>query len=211
MVHNPRHPRHRAVGAGRDASARGAGAAARTASASTSNRSRRRSAIARPSANRSPSAAGTRSSPAATASSATWCWRSSRCRAASGFEFDEKVVGGAVPRNYIGAVEEGVVDALLRGPLGFPGGRRAGDADRRLLSQRRLVRSRLPHRGAHRRLARRCRNAQPVLLEPIHMVEIVCPTEATAKINAILSGAARPDPRLRHPRGLARAGTASAP
>jgi elongation factor G len=26
-----------------------------------------------------------------------------------------------------------------------------------------------------------------VLLEPIHVVEIVCPTEATAKINAILS------------------------
>jgi len=25
-----------------------------------------------------------------------------------------------VPRNYIGAVEEGVVDGLLRGPLGFP-------------------------------------------------------------------------------------------
>ncbi len=29
---------------------------------------------------------------------------------------------------------------------------------------------------------------QPVLLEPIHTVEIVCPTEATAKVNAILSG-----------------------
>ena len=29
---------------------------------------------------------------------------------------------------------------------------------------------------------------QPVLLEPIHLVEIVCPTEATAKMNAILSG-----------------------
>jgi elongation factor G len=29
---------------------------------------------------------------------------------------------------------------------------------------------------------------QPVLLEPIYHVEIVCPTEATAKINAILSG-----------------------
>src|SRR5664280_2427461 len=29
---------------------------------------------------------------------------------------------------------------------------------------------------------------QPVLLEPIHVVEIVCPTEATARINAILSG-----------------------
>src|SRR4051812_50175491 len=29
---------------------------------------------------------------------------------------------------------------------------------------------------------------QPVLLEPIHVVDIVCPNEATAKINAILSG-----------------------
>jgi elongation factor G len=28
----------------------------------------------------------------------------------------------------------------------------------------------------------------PVLLEPIDLVEIVCPTDATAKINAILSG-----------------------
>ena len=28
---------------------------------------------------------------------------------------------------------------------------------------------------------------QPVLLQPIHHVEIVCPSEATAKINAILS------------------------
>jgi elongation factor G len=43
----------------------------------------RRSAIRRPSANRPPSAAVTRSSPAAMASSATWCWRSSRCRAAA--------------------------------------------------------------------------------------------------------------------------------
>jgi elongation factor G len=31
-------------------------------------------------------------------------------------------------------------------------------------------------------------HAQPVLLEPIHLVEIVCPTDATAKINAIMSG-----------------------
>ena len=29
---------------------------------------------------------------------------------------------------------------------------------------------------------------KPVLLEPIHLVEIVCPSEATAKMNAILSG-----------------------
>src|SRR5256885_14040224 len=38
--------------------------------------------------------------------------------------------------------------------------------------------------GVHDALPR----AQPVLLEPIHLVEIVCPNDATAKINAILSG-----------------------
>src|SRR5499425_193410 len=31
-------------------------------------------------------------------------------------------------------------------------------------------------------------HCNPVLLEPNHTVEIVCPTDATAKINAILSG-----------------------
>ncbi|MGG6495491.1 UNVERIFIED_CONTAM: elongation factor G, partial [Bacteroidetes bacterium 56_B9] len=38
----------------------------------------------------------------------------------TGFSFAEKIVGGAVPRNYIPAVEEGVRDAMMRGPLGFP-------------------------------------------------------------------------------------------
>ncbi len=38
----------------------------------------------------------------------------------SGTAFHEKIVGGAVPKNYIGAVEEGVGDGLTRGPLGFP-------------------------------------------------------------------------------------------
>ena len=37
--------------------------------------------------------------------------------------------------------------------------RRAGDADRRLLSQRGFLGSRVPHRGADRRQRRRCRNA----------------------------------------------------
>src|SRR6266516_1494783 len=38
----------------------------------------------------------------------------------SGFVFDEVITGGAVPRNYIPSVEEGVDDALKHGPLGFP-------------------------------------------------------------------------------------------
>ena len=38
----------------------------------------------------------------------------------SGFKFEDRITGGVVPRNYIPAVEEGVIDALKHGPLGFP-------------------------------------------------------------------------------------------
>ncbi|MEO1102113.1 MAG: elongation factor G [Pseudomonadota bacterium] len=37
----------------------------------------------------------------------------------SGFSFEERVKGGAVPRNHIPAVEAGARDAMARGPLGF--------------------------------------------------------------------------------------------
>ena len=37
-----------------------------------------------------------------------------------GFEFIDKIVGGAVPRQYIPAVEAGAREFLQRGPLGFP-------------------------------------------------------------------------------------------
>ena len=38
----------------------------------------------------------------------------------SGILFDEKITGGAVPKNYIPSVEIGVRDYLEEGPLGFP-------------------------------------------------------------------------------------------
>jgi elongation factor G len=39
----------------------------------------------------------------------------------SGFEFVDEIVGGSIPRNLIPAVEKGVQEALLRGPLaGYP-------------------------------------------------------------------------------------------
>src|ERR1700730_10080063 len=104
-----------------------------------------------------------------------------------GFKFDEKVVGGAVPRNYIGAVEEGVVDGLTRGPLGFP----VIDVQVTLTdgSYHSVDSSDLAFRTAARiGVSEGLPQCQPVLLEPIHVVEIVCPSEATAKINAILSG-----------------------
>jgi elongation factor G len=104
----------------------------------------------------------------------------------SGFKFEETVVGGAVPRNYIGAVEEGVVDGLARGPLGFP----VIDLQVTLTdgSYHSVDSSDLAFRTAARiGLSEGLPNCQPVLLEPIHIVEIVCPNDATAKINAILS------------------------
>src|ERR1700758_1007001 len=104
-----------------------------------------------------------------------------------GFRFDEKVVGGAVPRNYIPAVEEGVNDGLARGPLGFP----VVDVAVTLTdgSYHSVDSSDLAFRTAARiGVSEALPQCQPVLLEPIHVVEIVCPTDATAKINAILSG-----------------------
>ncbi len=103
-----------------------------------------------------------------------------------GFQFAEKVVGGAVPRNYIPAVEEGVIDGLTRGPLGFP----VTDLAVTLTdgSYHSVDSSDLAFRTAARvGLSEGLPQCQPVLLEPIHSVEIVCPTDATAKINAILS------------------------
>ena len=103
-----------------------------------------------------------------------------------GIKFDEKVVGGAVPRNYIGAVEEGVRDGMLRGPLGFP----VIDVQVTLTdgSYHSVDSSDLAFRTAARvGVSEGLPQCQPVLLEPIYTVEIVCPTDATAKINAILS------------------------
>jgi elongation factor G len=103
-----------------------------------------------------------------------------------GIKFDEKVVGGAVPRNYIPAVEEGVRDAMARGPLGFP----VVDVQVTLTdgSYHSVDSSDLAFRTAARiGVSEALPQCQPVLLEPIHVVEIVCPTDATAKINAILS------------------------
>lgn len=105
----------------------------------------------------------------------------------SGVMFREKIVGGAVPKNYIGAVEEGVGDGTSRGPLGFPvidlevtltdGSYHSVDSsDQAFRTAARIgVTEALPQ-------------CAPVLLEPIHVVEIVCPTDTTAKINSILSG-----------------------
>jgi elongation factor G len=105
----------------------------------------------------------------------------------SGFQFEDRITGGVVPRNYIPAVEEGVLDGLKEGPLGFP----VVDLHVALVdgSYHTVDSSDQAFRTAGRiAMSEGLPQCQPVLLEPIHEVEIVCPTDATAKINAILSG-----------------------
>ena len=105
----------------------------------------------------------------------------------SGFSFEDKITGGVVPRNYIPSVEEGVIDALKHGPLGFP----VVDLHVALVdgSYHTVDSSDMAFRIAGRiGIVEGLPQCQPVLLEPIHLVEIVCPTEATAKINALMSG-----------------------
>jgi elongation factor G len=105
----------------------------------------------------------------------------------SGFQFEDKIVGGVVPRNYIPSVEEGVINALKHGPLGFP----VVDLSVALVdgSYHTVDSSDMAFQMAGRvAIVEGLPQAQPVLLEPIYEVEIVCPTDATAKINAILSG-----------------------
>lgn len=104
-----------------------------------------------------------------------------------GVAFDERITGGVVPRGYIPAVGEGVTDALKQGPLGFP----VVDIAVSLIdgSYHTVDSSDMAFRIAGRiGVVEALPQCQPVLLEPIHTVEIVCPNEATAKINAILSG-----------------------
>ena len=103
-----------------------------------------------------------------------------------GFTFQERITGGVVPRNYIPSVEEGVTDALKHGPLGFP----VVDLTVALIdgSYHTVDSSDMAFRTAGRiGINEGLPQCQPVLLEPIHLVEIVCPNEATAKINALMS------------------------
>jgi elongation factor G len=103
-----------------------------------------------------------------------------------GFTFEERITGGVVPRNYIPAVGEGVEDGLKHGPLGFP----VVDLSVTLIdgSYHTVDSSDMAFRIAGRiGITEALPQCGPVLLEPIHSVEITCPSDATAKVNAIVS------------------------
>ena len=97
-----------------------------------------------------------------------------------GFEFIDKVVGGAVPRQYIPAVEAGARDYLRRGPLGFP----VVDVSVTLYDGQfhSVDSSELAFKLATAlALKEGLTKCEPVLLEPILAVDISMPSEVTSK------------------------------
>ncbi len=103
-----------------------------------------------------------------------------------GFEFVDKVVGGSVPRQYIGAVEHGTKEYLVRGPLGFP----VVDVSVTLLDgQHHSVDSsdQAFKTVGRMAMAEGMPNCEPVLLEPIYEVTISVPSEFTNKVHSLVS------------------------
>ncbi|MFB2936188.1 elongation factor G [Aerosakkonemataceae cyanobacterium BLCC-F154] len=104
-----------------------------------------------------------------------------------GFNFDEKIVGGVVPRQYIPGVETGVREYLAQGPLGFPvvdvavtlinGSYHTVDSSEQAFKQaaRLAMQEGLPQ-------------CQPILLEPIAAIEISTPQDFTSKAMQLLTG-----------------------
>jgi elongation factor G len=102
------------------------------------------------------------------------------------FAFLDQVKGGVVPRQWIPSVEKGVIDYLKEGPLGFPvvdvsvalidGSYHAVDSSDAAfqIAGRIAMQEGMP-------------NCAPVLLEPIMHVRIHVPSEATAKVNQVVS------------------------
>ena len=104
-----------------------------------------------------------------------------------GFAFSETITGGVVPKQYFPAVEAGVREYMVEGPLGFPvidiavnlqdGSYHTVDSSEMAFKQ-----------AARLAMSEGMPQCSPVLLEPIVAVEIHVPSEATSKVNQIVSG-----------------------
>ncbi|MEZ5899936.1 MAG: elongation factor G [Hyphomicrobiaceae bacterium] len=104
----------------------------------------------------------------------------------TGVTFDERITGGAVPKNFIPSVEIGVRDYLEEGPLGFP----CVDVAVTLTdgSYHSVDSSDMAFRQAGRiAMAEGMPKCSSVLLEPVMAVEIAVPSEANSRINGIIS------------------------
>lgn len=103
-----------------------------------------------------------------------------------GYLFVNRIVGGAIPKNFIPAVDEGIQDSLQRGPLGFP----VVDVAVTLVDGQfhSVDSSDQAFRTAGGiAMSEGLPKCAPVLLEPIQAVIFTVPNEYTAKVHAIVS------------------------
>ncbi|WP_254565816.1 elongation factor G [Oscillatoria sp. HE19RPO] len=104
-----------------------------------------------------------------------------------GYHFNEKIVGGVVPKQYIPGVEMGVREYLNQGPLGFPvvdiavtltdGSYHSVDSSEQSFKQ-----------AARLAMQEGLAECEPTLLEPIASVEICAPTDFTSNMMQLISG-----------------------
>ena len=104
----------------------------------------------------------------------------------SGFKFENGIVGGVVPKQFIPAVEAGVAEYLKRGPLGFP----IVDVAVTLVDGKYhdVDSSEMSFKTAGRMAMQEgTPKCDPVLLEPIVQVELAVPSGYTSKVNSLVS------------------------
>jgi len=104
----------------------------------------------------------------------------------AGFQFEDRITGGAIPRQYIPAVEAGIRDAMERGPLGFP----VVDVAVTLTdgSFHSVDSSELAFRVAGRlAMTEALEKASPFLLEPVVKVAVDTPGGTGSKAGSVLS------------------------
>jgi elongation factor G len=122
----------------------------------------------------------------------------------TGFEFENKIVGGVIPKEYIPAIEKGIVETLTSGVLaGYP-----------VVDVKATVYDGSYHEVDSNEMAFKIaasmafkdgmRHASPVLLEPIMRVEVVCPEEYVGDVMGDLSS------RRGRPEGMEVQGNAQA-
>ncbi|MDQ3833012.1 MAG: elongation factor G [Actinomycetota bacterium] len=105
-----------------------------------------------------------------------------------GFEFEDAIVGGAIPRQFIPAVEKGIFEALREGPIaGYP----VMDVKVRLYDGafHSVDSSEMAFKVAGSMAFKNAvAQARPVLLEPYVKVEVLAPAELVGEIMGDLSG-----------------------
>jgi len=104
-----------------------------------------------------------------------------------GFEFADEVVGGTIPKQFVGSCEKGIVNDLKKGAVaGYP-----------VVDVKAIVYDGKTHPVDSKDIAfqiaaahafrQACQNAKPVLLEPIMHVELTVPEEKMGDVTGSLS------------------------